>query len=269
MWEGPQCTVIVAKPHEPCGSGRSAKRWRIFDYWGMAEGGGFEPPIRFPAYTLSKRAPSATRPPLRISLSNAKQVRCSSRRKLTEAARRRNGYDALMRILFYCGMILIGMALVASAAETAAHGLSRTDQGFIIPAYSLWYTFGPKSLLVFQIRVENIAPWLWDPMITSILKLPAWAIFGIPGGVLVWFFHPGRSKQADEDVEEVMGSFKLFDELTRLAREEQPDGEIHGPRDMLPDDLIGEDIAPDAYGPGEFIDGANPFDPDGGGSEQR
>ena len=31
----------------------------------MAEGAGFEPAIRFPAYTLSKRAPSATRPPLR------------------------------------------------------------------------------------------------------------------------------------------------------------------------------------------------------------
>ncbi len=30
----------------------------------LAEGGGFEPPIRLPVYTLSKRAPSATRPPL-------------------------------------------------------------------------------------------------------------------------------------------------------------------------------------------------------------
>ena len=31
----------------------------------LAEREGFEPSIRFPAYTLSKRAPSATRPPLR------------------------------------------------------------------------------------------------------------------------------------------------------------------------------------------------------------
>ena len=30
----------------------------------MAEGEGFEPSIRLPVYTLSKRAPSATRPPL-------------------------------------------------------------------------------------------------------------------------------------------------------------------------------------------------------------
>ena len=31
---------------------------------GLAEGAGFEPAIRFPAYTLSRRAPSAARPPL-------------------------------------------------------------------------------------------------------------------------------------------------------------------------------------------------------------
>src|SRR5215475_4897129 len=31
----------------------------------LAEGVGFEPTIRFPVYTLSKRAPSATRPSLR------------------------------------------------------------------------------------------------------------------------------------------------------------------------------------------------------------
>ena len=34
-------------------------------YSGMAEGAGFEPAIRFPIYTLSRRAPSTTRPPLR------------------------------------------------------------------------------------------------------------------------------------------------------------------------------------------------------------
>jgi hypothetical protein len=31
----------------------------------LAEGAGFEPAIRFPVYTLSRRAPSAARPPLR------------------------------------------------------------------------------------------------------------------------------------------------------------------------------------------------------------
>lgn len=34
----------------------------------MAERKGFEPLRRFPAYTLSRRAPSTTRPSLRIAL---------------------------------------------------------------------------------------------------------------------------------------------------------------------------------------------------------
>lgn len=34
----------------------------------LAEGVGFEPTIRFPVYTLSRRAPSTARPPLRLAL---------------------------------------------------------------------------------------------------------------------------------------------------------------------------------------------------------
>src|SRR5690606_38089439 len=37
------------------------------EWAGMAERKGFEPLRRFPAYTLSRRAPSTTRPPLRIA----------------------------------------------------------------------------------------------------------------------------------------------------------------------------------------------------------
>src|SRR5579862_7965853 len=33
----------------------------------LAEGAGFEPAIRFPVYTLSRRAPSTARPPLLIA----------------------------------------------------------------------------------------------------------------------------------------------------------------------------------------------------------
>ena len=36
----------------------------------VAEGVGFEPTLRFPVNTLSKRAPSATRPPLHASLAH-------------------------------------------------------------------------------------------------------------------------------------------------------------------------------------------------------
>ena len=40
----------------------------------MAEGVGFEPTIRFPVYTLSRRAPSTTRPPLRMRVRGAEHI---------------------------------------------------------------------------------------------------------------------------------------------------------------------------------------------------
>ena len=43
----------------------------------MAEGVGFEPTRRLPAYTRSRRAPSTTRPPLRLERSGAHYNRIS------------------------------------------------------------------------------------------------------------------------------------------------------------------------------------------------
>ena len=160
-----------------------------------------------------------------------------------------------MRILFYMGMVLIALGLLAAAVETGAHGLAGAGQDFFMSARDLWYTLRPKSLLVFEIRADRLAPWLWNPLLTTILTAPAWAIFGLPGGLLVWLSHNRRGGESDEEIQDALDQFRLFDDLTRQALKENPRGEEHGPRDMLPDDLIGQDIAPDANAPGEFIDG--------------
>jgi len=161
-------------------------------------------------------------------------------------------------------MFLVALGLLAAAVETAARGLPGADRSFFMSAYDLWYTLRPKSLLVFEMRTEGLAPWLWNPLMTTILAFPAWFVFGVPGSIFAWFCHPKRNNQADDDINEVLESFTLFDELTRQARKENPMGEEHGPRDMLPDHLMGEDLAPDANGPGEFIENATLTDPDGG-----
>ncbi len=44
----------------------------------MAEREGFEPSRRFPAYTLSRRAPSTTRPPLRSGVNTREGSVCST-----------------------------------------------------------------------------------------------------------------------------------------------------------------------------------------------
>ena len=55
---------------------------------------GFEPTIRFPVYTLSKRAPSATRPPLRRMLRRAQYSRQRSGDNPSES-----GPDSSMEIV--------------------------------------------------------------------------------------------------------------------------------------------------------------------------
>ena len=55
----------------------------------LAEREGFEPPIRFPVYTLSRRAPSATRPSLRDILQISEMILAA--RKLCRVAFDRRG----------------------------------------------------------------------------------------------------------------------------------------------------------------------------------
>ena len=59
----------------------------------LAERGGFEPPRRLPAYTLSRRAPSATRPPLHQELPYyTRDRRAASRRSAAPAGFRPGNY---------------------------------------------------------------------------------------------------------------------------------------------------------------------------------
>ena len=63
----------------------------------MAEGVGFEPTIRLPVYTLSKRAPSATRPSLRRGPSagaRCGEYRCRDSQRKRLGAGRSTGCDA-------------------------------------------------------------------------------------------------------------------------------------------------------------------------------
>src|SRR6185312_14860176 len=56
----------------------------------LAEGVGFEPTLRLPVNTLSKRAPSTARPPLRDASIGARGPTVGRARSLTEPPCRRN-----------------------------------------------------------------------------------------------------------------------------------------------------------------------------------
>jgi hypothetical protein len=86
-----------------------------------------------------------------------------------------------------------------------------------------------------------LGPWAWDPVILTFLKLPAWLIFGAPGVILLTLFKPNRDPKSIEEMAKVMESFELYDHLTKLAKEENPLGEEHGPQDILPENPYHDD----------------------------
>ena len=182
------------------------------------------------------------------------------RRKLTEAERACNGYYASMRMLFYLGLVLLGLAFILAAAENAAHAIPGVERTLILPAIELWRALSPEGPLLFELRATRLlGDWIWDPVLVNLLKLPAWLIAGLPGAALVYFNRHRRSDITDDDMRGAEESHDLYQELTRMAKEELPPGEEHGYQDILPEDASTEGEPVDPIRPTEFVHGKNPF----------
>ncbi len=138
-----------------------------------------------------------------------------------------------MRIAFYLGWVLLICAFIAAAAEQVVR-LYPGASAMLTPAYDLWYTLSPGSLTVIQIRIERVALFLWDPLLTTVLAFPAWLLFGMPGVVLTWNCRPGRLMTAEqrEEYRKYVETLFLYDEL---AKESKAQGHATGYDDMSPD----------------------------------
>lgn len=80
------------------------------------------------------------------------------------------------------GLVALGVVLAGRDAyaflETGARAMTALGQ--------LWYSLHPGSLNLAQAVVERyLHPLLWDPLIFSVLRLPAALVFFVPGAVLV------------------------------------------------------------------------------------
>jgi len=139
-----------------------------------------------------------------------------------------------MKVLFYLGWLLLALAFAAGAAAVVPRAITGGG-GFVVSAYDLWYAAWPGSLITTQIKIErNLAPWLWDPLLVTVLSAPAWLLLGLPGGLLAWHTRPNREMSAAErdDLAKQEESFRLYDRLTREAREAGID---EAEDDQLPD----------------------------------
>lgn len=63
---------------------------------------------------------------------------------------------------------------------------------FITRLADTWNAVHSSSLQSLQPLIEDHVAWLWDPVFTSLLNAPTWAVFGVLGALLILL---GRKKK--------------------------------------------------------------------------
>ena len=59
------------------------------------------------------------------------------------------------------------------------------DHLFFTKLSDVWNAVNATSLSLLRPAIEPMAPWLWDPVIQSVLAAPAWLVFAILGAILM------------------------------------------------------------------------------------
>ena len=93
-------------------------------------------------------------------------------------------HPVLLRLAGPLGWTLAAIALLALAYEFISFAESGTYRP--IPAGELWFAAHVASLNLTQAMVQRyLHPFLWDPIIATVLRWPAWSLLGAPGAILV------------------------------------------------------------------------------------
>ena len=84
---------------------------------------------------------------------------------------------------------LLGLVLLAGALLAAAWQFQLWAQtGRFIPLAlgQMWFNIDPPSLNLLQAVIERyVWPPLWDPVVLTVLRWPAWAVLGLPALILL------------------------------------------------------------------------------------
>ncbi len=92
-------------------------------------------------------------------------------------------------VLRLIGWILLVLAVLAAGFEVS---LAVGSDGYrLVPFGEIWFRLdqilGTASLNISQAVVQRyVWAWLWEAVVQTILEFPAWAVFGVPGLVLLW-----------------------------------------------------------------------------------
>ena len=89
----------------------------------------------------------------------------------------------LLRIF---GVWLLLLAMVAAVVD-ATKSLAGGGAWVVTPMGEQWRTLNADSLAATKTWVETtLGPFIWDPVMTTILHAPTWVVFGILGVLLYW-----------------------------------------------------------------------------------
>ncbi len=97
------------------------------------------------------------------------------------------------------GWLITLVAVLILGAELV--GFVRTGAYKIISGGELWYDIQRSSLNILQAVIQRyLHPTIWDPVLTAVLRAPAWLPLGIVGMGTSWLFRKRRPRRKRRSV---------------------------------------------------------------------
>ncbi len=91
----------------------------------------------------------------------------------------------LRLLLRLVGLIFLGVAVVAFLADAVKSIAASTI--VLTPLGKYWFDVSRETLNAAQAAVQRyMSPWLWDPVIQTLLTWPAFLTMGVVGLVFLW-----------------------------------------------------------------------------------
>lgn len=87
------------------------------------------------------------------------------------------------------------MALALATLGYEAFLAIDTGTWRLVALGEIWFKLDSQSLNGAQAGIQRyVSPYLWEPVITTVLLWPAWAVFGAPAVILIQLFRARRRR---------------------------------------------------------------------------
>lgn len=89
-------------------------------------------------------------------------------------------------LLRFLASVLLMVAVIA-AVNDVTRSMAATERLPSLSTYEHWAKLAPSTLASARSAVQRSThPLVWDPLLTSILRLPAWGLFGVLAALLAY-----------------------------------------------------------------------------------